>query len=99
MGDQITSVPPRAKYRSRTEIIAEILELVKEVTWQTKIMYKCNLSFVQLLEYTKMLLDNNLIKIKEEIHGRQTRRAYLITAKGKALLNSINETAALMPIR
>lgn len=53
------------KYRSRTEIVRQILDTAKEdsdgVT-KTKIMYKSYLSFAQLKDYLAMLLESGLIE-------------------------------------
>jgi len=93
--DEMQSLP-RSGYRTQSEILAEILELSKEMIFVTKIMYKSNLSFQQLIVYTKLLADNELITITEEKHGKQTRRGALITQKGLKLLNLLNKTAPFL---
>jgi predicted transcriptional regulator len=50
------------KYRSRTDITAQILESANGSSTKTKIMYKAFLSYAQLKEYITMLVDNGLLE-------------------------------------
>ncbi len=50
------------KYRSRTEIVANILDAANGGATKTKIMYKAFLSYTQLKEYFSILIENNLIE-------------------------------------
>src|SRR4030067_3733465 len=50
-----------SRRRDKLCIIAEILEIAKEGTLKTQIMYKANLSFAQLNEYLKFMLKINLM--------------------------------------
>ena len=43
------------------DIMADIIEIAREGTLKTQIMYKANLSFTQLNNYVAFLLNNNLI--------------------------------------
>ena len=52
----------RMKYRSRSEIVALILEAANGGATRTKIMYKAFLSFVHLRGYLSVLLENELIE-------------------------------------
>ena len=52
----------RMKYRSRSEIVALILEAANGGATRTKIMYKAFLSFVHLKGYLSVLLENGLIE-------------------------------------
>jgi len=56
----ITDTP--SKRRDKLCIIAEILEIAKEGSLKTQIMYKANLSFTQLNGYLKFMLKNTLLK-------------------------------------
>ena len=79
------------KYRSRTEIIALILETANSGgVNKTKIMYKAFLSYAQLREYLSVLIENNLI---EYIEGSQT---YKTTEKGLNFLKMHNEIGELL---
>jgi predicted transcriptional regulator len=78
------------KYRSRTEIVAMILDAANGGATKTKIMYKAFLSYAQLREYLSVLIENNLI---EYIEGSQT---YKTTAKGLNFLKMHNEIGELL---
>ena len=78
------------KYRSRTEIVAMILDAANGGATKTKIMYKAFLSYAQLREYLSVLIENNLI---EYIEGLQT---YKTTEKGLNLLKMHNEIGELL---
>jgi predicted transcriptional regulator len=78
------------KYRSRTEIVAMILEAANGGTSKTKIMYKAFLSYAQLREYLSVLIENNLL---EYLEGSQT---YKTTEKGLNFLKMHNEIGELL---
>ena len=81
------------KYRSRTDIVGSILEATNGGrATKTKIMYKAFLSFAQLKEYLRDLLQNDLIEFDE---GHKT---YATTAKGIQLLQIFNNMQELNPI-
>ena len=50
------------KYRSRTEIVSNILEAANGGATKTKIMYKAFLSYAQLKEYLALLSQNGLLE-------------------------------------
>jgi predicted transcriptional regulator len=78
------------KYRSRTEIVAMILEAANGGATKTKIMYKAFLSYAQLREYLSVLIENNLL---EYLDGSQT---YKTTEKGLSFLKMHNEIGELL---
>jgi predicted transcriptional regulator len=78
------------KYRSRTEIVSNILEAANGGVTKTKIMYKAYLSYNQLREYLSILIENNLL---EYLDGTKT---YKTTEKGLNLLKMHNEMAELL---
>jgi predicted transcriptional regulator len=78
------------KNRSRTEIVANILESANGGATKTKIMYKSFLSYAQLKEYLSVLIENNLI---EGLDGTQT---YKTTEKGLNFLKMHNEIGELL---
>ena len=80
------------KYRSRTEIVAMILDSAKGGATKTKMMYKAFLSYHQLKEYLTVLIENDLI---EYLNGTQTFRT---TEKGLNLLKIHNEMAEMLHI-
>ena len=53
------------KYRSRTEIVGNILDAANGGATKTKIMYKAFLSYAQLKEYLSVLIENNLYILRE----------------------------------
>lgn len=60
MNSEITDTV--AKRRDKLSIVAEILEIAKERTLKTQIMYRANLSFTQLNDYLKFMLKTDLLK-------------------------------------
>ena len=76
--------------RSRTEIVAMILEAANGEETKTKIMYFAFLSYNQLNEYLSILIENNLI---EYLDGTKT---FKTTEKGLNLLKIHNEMAELL---
>ena len=50
------------KYRSRTEIVGNILDAANGGTSKTKIMYIAFISYGQLKEYLSILIENHLIE-------------------------------------
>lgn len=80
------------KYRSRSEIIALLLEGANGgMATKTKLMYKAFLSFNQLKEYLAVLVENGLI----EYEGNQT---YRTTEKGMRMLQLQNKIEEIAPI-
>ena len=73
------------KYRSRTDITAQILEAANGGVTKTKIMYKAFLSYAQLKEYLTVLIENGLL---EYIEGEQN---YRTTEKGNRFLKIYNQ--------
>ena len=76
--------------RSRTEIVAMILDAANGGASKTKIMYKSFLSYGQLREYLSILIENNLIEYLDGVHKFKT------TEKGLNLLKMHNEMAELL---
>ena len=72
------------KYRSRTEIMCDILQSARSDgngAGKTKIMYNAFLSYNQLKEYLTILIDNGLLQY--DIGNQRFR----ITEKGLSFLN------------
>ena len=78
------------KYRSRTEIVGNILDAANGRATKTKIMYKAFLSYGQLKEYLSVLIENNLI---EYLVGTRT---FKTTEKGLNYLKMQNEMGELL---
>jgi predicted transcriptional regulator len=81
------------RYRSRTEIVGNILDAANGGTTKTKLMYKAYISYNQLKEYLTILIENNLIKY---IDGTQT---FKTTEKGLMYLKMYNAIGELLPNR
>ena len=78
------------KYRSRTEIVAIILQSASSGITKTKIMYKAYLSYTQLKEYLTFLQENELINYER---GSQL---YRVTDKGRHFLEAYDELSDLV---
>ena len=78
------------KYRSRTEIVGNILEAANGGTTKTKIMYKAFISYNQLKEYLSILIENNLLEYIDGTHKFKT------TEKGLNYLKMHNEIGELL---
>jgi predicted transcriptional regulator len=81
-----------AKRRDKLGIIAEILEIAKEGTLKTQIMYKANLSYAQLNDYLKFMLKNGLLH--KFVSSRKD--VYAITEKGIDFLQRHGELTELL---
>lgn len=81
-----------SKRRDKLCIIAEILEIAKEGTLKTQIMYKANLSFAQLNDYLKFMLK---IKLMEKMTN-QGKDIYVSTEKGLDFLQRQCELTELL---
>ncbi|MCW4008234.1 MAG: winged helix-turn-helix domain-containing protein [Candidatus Bathyarchaeota archaeon] len=87
---EITDV--ESKRRDKLNIIAEILEIAKEGTLKTQIMYKANLSFTQLNEYLRFMLKNELLKKLSD----KGKTVYAATPKGLDFLQRYCELTELL---
>ncbi len=72
--------------------MAEILEVAIDGALKTQVMYRANLSFAQLNEYLKLMLD---IKLLETTKNTE-RTLYKTTAKGVRYLQSYREIRDLL---
>ena len=73
------------KNRSRTDIIADILEGAVGGITKTKIMYKAFLSYEQLKEYLQILTESGLLEYDKMAN------IFLTTAKGSRFLKLYEE--------
>jgi len=78
------------KYRSRTDIVATILDAAKDGSTRTKIMYKAYLSYTQLKEYLSILVENGLMEYEEG------QLKYKTTEKGFHYMRSYNEIGEMV---
>jgi len=84
--------PESQKRRDRLHIIAEILEISKNGSLKTQIMYKANLSFAQLNEYLNLLLDLELLKENAD----NERTMFKVTGKGVKYLQNYYKIKELL---
>lgn len=90
MNAEIAEMAP--KRRDKLHIIAQILEIAKDSTLKTQIMYKANLSFAQLNEYIHFMLSIGLLtKLMEN-----RRETYKTTEKGLNFLQRHTEITELL---
>lgn len=80
------------KRRDHLFIMAEILEVTIDGALKTQVMYRANLSFAQLNEYLKLMLD---LKLLETIKNTE-RTLYKTTTKGVRYLQSYRELRDLL---
>jgi predicted transcriptional regulator len=69
------------RYRSKTDIIASMLEAARNGGTKTKIMYSSFLSYHQLRSYLELVISNNLLAYDS------TKELYKTTDRGLGLLD------------
>jgi len=79
-------VNSKRQYRSRIQIAADILEIAKNGSRKTRIMYLGNLSFDLLQKYLDMLVNFGLL----EARGG-SEKSYVATEKGRHFLEDYRE--------
>ncbi len=67
-------------YRSRLDIIADILQVASQNAKKTQIMYQANLSYKVLQRYLKDVTEASLISFETE------EQCYVLTRKGEEFL-------------
>jgi predicted transcriptional regulator len=73
------------KYRSRIDIISQILDAAKSgAATKTKMMYQAYLSFTQMKEYLMVLTENGLLSYDFDT------RTFKTTQKGFGFLDAYN---------
>jgi predicted transcriptional regulator len=78
--------------RDRLFILAEILEIAKEGTLKTSIMYRASLSYTQLMDYMSFMLKVGLLmKVLEN-----NKEVYKATLKGMDFLQRYIEITELL---
>jgi predicted transcriptional regulator len=83
------------RYRSRTDIVAQILEAANggdgAGATQAKIMYKAFLRYEQLKEYLPVMVENGLLKYD------QREQIYQTTEKSNRFLRLYNQIEVITP--
>ena len=80
------------KYRSRTDIISQVLLAANGSATKTKIMYSAYLSYAQLKEYLSVLLENGLIEYQ------QGEQKYRTTPKGLQFLKTYEHMGQMVSL-
>ena len=83
---------PASKRRDKLYIVAEILEIARDGSLKTQIMYRANLSFTQLNDYLRFMLKINLLERVLE----NDREVYRATGKGVDFLQRYREINELL---
>jgi len=83
---------PSSKRRDRLYIIAEILEIARDGTLKTQVMYRANLSFTQLNDYLRFMVKINLLNKDLE----NNKDIYRATDKGVDFLQRYREIVELL---
>ena len=91
----VSRVDNTNNHRGNFDIIADILDASHGGVKKTYLMYRCNLSFKQLKNYSHFLLDSGLLHLitaKE----RSDDRLFELTPKGKEFLRAYRGLKDLM---
>jgi predicted transcriptional regulator len=80
------------KYRSRSDIIALVLQTANNGATKTRIMYGAFLSYSQVKEYIQFLQMKGLLMHDEE------KKLYRLTAKGLQFLSTFEELNEMMSL-
>ena len=78
--------------RARLRVLRDILDVGKDPSTKTSIVYEANLSFEQAKKYLEMLEKDELMKTIKEGHEK-----YEITEKGCDFLENFEELEELLP--
>ena len=80
------------KRRGEIEIIGEILDISQKGAKKTEILYKNNMSFIQLNNYLSLLKKKEIIRedLVPNDGGQTLNSVYVTTEKGNHLLKDIN---------
>jgi len=78
------------KYRSRTDIVCEILKIAENGNSKTKIMYGAYLSYDQMKDYMTVILQNTLIEKKE--------MKYFTTKKGLDFIKQYESIGQMLEV-
>jgi predicted transcriptional regulator len=83
---------PSAKRRDKLFIIAEIIEIARDGSLKTQVMYRANLSFTQLNDYLRFMIRISLLeKVLEN-----DKEFYRATDKGLDFLQRYREINELL---
>ena len=78
------------KNRDRASIAADILSVASKGARKTRIMYKANLSYDQLVEYLKLLVDMGLLE-ERILENERNPKVYVTTQKGRDFVENVEK--------
>lgn len=81
-------------HRGNLDIIADILDASFGGVKKTYLMYRCNLSFKQLKNYSGFLLNSGLLHVREE--QKSSKGLFEVTDKGREFLRAYRGLKALI---
>jgi predicted transcriptional regulator len=81
------------KYRSRTDIIAMILQAAMNGATKTRLMYSAYLSYAQVQEYLQYLTERRLVNVDTATH------AYTLTELGLHFLKVYDEISQIVSLK
>jgi len=87
--------PRRIRKRSDIDVMASVLKEAHEGARKTRIMYRCNLSHMQLQVYLKLLLGMGFLVSNSEKDSSELG-FFKTTAKGLKFLDAYRTLKALM---
>ena len=86
---------PLGRKRSDIDIMANILSAANKDTKKTRIMYRCNLSHIQLQIYLQVLRDMGLLALHSKKEGAKLNY-FRTTSKGFKFLDAYRALKNLM---
>ncbi len=78
-----------SRRRDRHDIVAEILKTARGGKIKTHIMYRAKLSYSQIQEYLKLLVDKGFLENTTTTRNRQSMTVYRTTEKGNKYLDHL----------
>jgi len=84
MGMALETLGETTGRRDKVTIMADLLDIMQEPRRLTHILYKSNMSYVQLVKYLDNLMDMGFAEKTQEPH-----RAYGITTNGKLFMDLV----------
>jgi len=88
-----------SKHRSRLEIILTILSAIRDgVEKPTHIVFAANMSWMSVQKILSRMIEQNLILEILNAKGRQSKRRYLITEKGRRMIDHFEGVNKILPI-
>jgi predicted transcriptional regulator len=88
----LASVDARFGKRTIHEIVAQILDVCHDSVGKTTLMYRCNMSYGQLMRYLNLMLDAKLL----HIDNNHRHPLFKISDKGRYFLEAFKSLRTLI---